>query len=253
MRRWLLVIGLAGGAWAPPLRAQLVAVRLEVAVGGSAVPAEPVPHFLVMLYRSTGEQEAVMTDEQGVARTSVPPGDYRVASFQAYHWRGQWFSWAVPLAVHGDSASVALTLANAHVRGRPSTGLAPGIFFATRSGRPELDVVAPDRRALVGALIAGAADAGWTLEHASDYQVVLTSTAGFMATALLGSYERRATLTLAPGADDTVRVIGSVTEIRDPGTAYQSADDITMGRAGQDLQVLLDAVGHQWGANGASR
>jgi hypothetical protein len=231
---------------APATRAQdtRTAVRLVVTVSDSATPHAPVPRFILLLYRSTGESVPALTNEHGVAIVRLAPGQYRVTSFQPYVWHGRRFNWSEVITVDGDSGALALNEANARTTSAPDEGWPPA--FATRSGRPEITVGSLTKPAAIEALIAATADEGWTLRSMSAYLVVVARQMTDWGRFLLGSAfnpnpEWRESFTLLQ-VGDSIRIVGSVAIIRNPGSAYEAADDATSGRAGRDLQAQLDRL-----------
>lgn len=232
-------------------RAQLHQVRLTVSLSDSAVPAVPVPNFILMIYRSTGEATPVVTDQHGTAAPALAAGDYRVVSFQSYAWRGRRFSWSVPLSVHGDSVALELTAANAGSSSAPGAGWPPVAhkMFPTPSGRPEVVIPGVSKRAVMDALVAVTANDGWWFRSASEYQVVVSQPTTGIGAVLLGvligsasdqNPEWRAFFSVVEtGAG--VRVIGYVLFVRSPGSAFEHSDDVTEN-TGQQLQAMLDQL-----------
>lgn len=237
---------LMGGSTA---RAQQHRVRLTVSLSDSAALAAPVPHFMLMIYRSTGEPMAVMTNEHGIAETALPAGDYRVVSFQSYAWRGRRFSWSVPLSVHGDSTALDLTAVNAGSSSAPTAGWPPVPTFSTPSGRPEVLIPGASKRAVMDALVAATVGDGWSLRSTTEYQVIVSRKMNGLVDWLLygSSYdpqpELRETFTIVETAGG-VRIIGAVGIVRNPDSAFEHADDVSTGRAGQQLQVSLEQLRH---------
>lgn len=91
----------------------LVPLRVNVSLSDSSTPFHPVGMYRLTLFRSESDSTVLVTNEQGVARASIPRGEYRIVAAAPYPWHGVPYTWNLPVSISGDSASVDLSRTNA--------------------------------------------------------------------------------------------------------------------------------------------
>ena len=75
----------------------------------------PVRNFKVLLVSAAGDSTFAPTDGDGIARTALPPGRYRIARHQVAEFDGVRYSWEMPLVITRDVSTVSLSQQNARV------------------------------------------------------------------------------------------------------------------------------------------
>ena len=92
-----------------------IAVRVNVTLADEETPYSPVRDLTLAFTRGGTDTVVARTDEAGVITVLLPRGDYVVGTRQPYQWKGNWFSWSVPITVRVDMPAVELSRANARV------------------------------------------------------------------------------------------------------------------------------------------
>ena len=117
----LVLVTLVGGLLAPPsLHAQAtratpgavidgkVAVRVYVVLRDEVTPYYPVSGLELRFYRNAGDSTIAVTDAAGMVTVLLPEGEYRLVSARAAVWKGNRYSWSVPLTVQPGMAAIDL-------------------------------------------------------------------------------------------------------------------------------------------------
>ena len=76
-----------------------VVVRVYVVLRDDQTPYYPVVGAQLRFFRSARDSVVVTTDEAGAATTLLEPGEYRLVSASDVFWKGNHYSWSVPLTV----------------------------------------------------------------------------------------------------------------------------------------------------------
>lgn len=114
-----------------------IAVRVNVTLADAETPYSPARDVALAFTRLGADTVIARTDEAGVITVLLPVGDYVVSTRQPYQWKGNWFTWSVPINVRADMPAVELNRANAHVErhGAPvedTPSLGVTVMVATR-------------------------------------------------------------------------------------------------------------------------
>jgi len=76
-----------------------VAVRVYVTLSDDETPYFPVGGLQLRFFRSATDSIVAITDGSGTATVLLAPGDYRLVSARATTWKGNRYSWSVPITV----------------------------------------------------------------------------------------------------------------------------------------------------------
>jgi len=117
----LVLVKLVGGLFAPPrLHAQAtratpgavidgkVVVRVYVVLRDDVTPYHPVTGLELRFYRNAGDSTIAVTDAAGMVTVLLPAGEYRLVSAHDAVWKGNRYSWSVPLSVQPGMAAIDL-------------------------------------------------------------------------------------------------------------------------------------------------
>jgi hypothetical protein len=124
MYRWALLALISIAAVDRPLGAQVrpdpgtvingkVVVKVAVTLSDDETPYAPLSNLQLRIFRSTTDSVVVRTDDAGVVTTLLSPGDYRLVSGSPTEWKGNRYTWSIPLTVRAGMALVDLKSANA--------------------------------------------------------------------------------------------------------------------------------------------
>ena len=103
-----------------------IAVRVNVTLADDDTPYYPVRNLTVAFTRPASDTVTGRTDEAGVVTVLLTPGQYTVATVAPVSWKGEWYSWTLPVAVRADMPAIEFSGSNAR-RGAAGkqTGRAP--------------------------------------------------------------------------------------------------------------------------------
>lgn len=96
-------------------------VRVTVTLFDEDTRYAPIAQHRFVLYRSAQDSTMLRADDAGVLQFDIRPGEYRLASVRAVEWKGQAYSWNVPLSVRAGMGVMDLTPSNAIVRALPGS------------------------------------------------------------------------------------------------------------------------------------
>lgn len=92
-----------------------IAVRVNVTLADEETPYSPVRGLTLAFTRPASDTVFGRTDEAGVVTVLLPPGNYTIAAPRPYAWKGTWYTWSIPAAVHADMTALDLSRSNARV------------------------------------------------------------------------------------------------------------------------------------------
>lgn len=98
-------------------------LRIKVTIADADQQPRPVPRhaLLISVNPTSAAPERAVTALDGTAQVHLRPGNYTVESEQALIFQGKSYEWAGTIDVRaGESASLELTAANAHVEAAPA-------------------------------------------------------------------------------------------------------------------------------------
>ena len=120
MRRAAIVaaiIGFASGACLPAQGSRRapgavvngkIVVRVHVVLRDDETPYYPVVGLELRFFRSATDSVVAVTDGAGAATVLLSPGDYRLVSARDAVWKGDRYSWSIPLVVEAGMLPIDL-------------------------------------------------------------------------------------------------------------------------------------------------
>ena len=90
-----------------------IAVRVNVTLADDDTPYYPVRNLTVAFTRPASDTVTGRTDEAGVVTVLLTPGQYTVATVAPVSWKGEWYSWTLPVAVRADMPAIEFSGSNA--------------------------------------------------------------------------------------------------------------------------------------------
>lgn len=129
MRVVTCLVAVALATMAPGLAAQRVSgdpgivingrvlVKVYVTLSDEQAPYFPVVGLPLRFVRAPRDTVSVLTDDAGVASTTLLPGDYQLVATRPTTWRGRRYTWSVPITVRAGTGAIDLTSQNAQVIG----------------------------------------------------------------------------------------------------------------------------------------
>jgi hypothetical protein len=90
-----------------------IAVRVNVTLADEDTPYYPVRNLMLAFTRPASDTVTARTDEAGVVTVLLTPGQYTVATVAPVSWKGEWYSWTLPVAVRADMPAVEFSGSNA--------------------------------------------------------------------------------------------------------------------------------------------
>jgi hypothetical protein len=90
-----------------------IAVRVNVTLADQDTPYYPVRNLMLAFTRPASDTVTARTDEAGVVTVLLTPGQYTVATVAPVSWKGEWYSWTLPVAVRADMPAIEFSGSNA--------------------------------------------------------------------------------------------------------------------------------------------
>ena len=90
-----------------------IAVRVNVTLADDDTPYYPVRNLALAFTRPASDTVMGRTDEAGVVTVLLTPGQYTVATVAPVSWKGEWYSWTLPVAVRADMPAIEFSGSNA--------------------------------------------------------------------------------------------------------------------------------------------
>jgi len=90
-----------------------IAVRVNVTLADDDTPYYPVRNLTLAFTRPASDTVTARTDEAGVVTVLLTPGQYTVATVAPVSWKGEWYSWTLPVAVRADMPAIEFSGSNA--------------------------------------------------------------------------------------------------------------------------------------------
>lgn len=85
-----------------------VAVRVYVVLRDDTTPYYPVSGLELRFYRNANDSTIAVTDAAGMVTVLLPEGEYRLVSARDAVWKGNRYSWSVPISVQPGMAAIDL-------------------------------------------------------------------------------------------------------------------------------------------------
>ena len=85
-----------------------VAVRVHVTLRDQETPYYPVSNLELRFFRNAKDSSVVTTDAAGTATILLAPGEYRLVSARDILWKGNVYSWSIPMSVYPGMPAIDL-------------------------------------------------------------------------------------------------------------------------------------------------